>query len=201
MNRRHFIEVGGAVAVATVLAGRPDWMKTVEAAGLPPFEQGKYQTFPRIKFGGVLATQDIDVGTLGPDVDTICGFDFDGDIPTGASVIHPAEGPVLETRVVFLKRVDLDYVQVSDALSGDRFDMHKVSEFGIDNSALDNIARLHAKNTAHKHQKVVYIGDLGVFEKQYGAQERPLLNRIIRAQRPAMPAIGIPESNFAYPRQ
>lgn len=116
-------------------------------------------------------------------------------------MVHAAEGPVLETRVVFLKRTDVDYVQIHDAIGGDRFDMHKVSEYGIDNSALDNIARLHAKNTAHKHQKVVYIGDIGAFEKQFGAQERPLLNRIIRAQRPAMPEIGIPESNFAYPRQ
>lgn len=203
MNRRSFLkETVIATAAAAGLASMPEWMKTTEAAGNGlPFEQGKYQTFPRIKVGGVLATQDIDLGTLGPDVDTIAGFDFLGNIQTGAKVIFtPADGNILETRVVFLKRVDLETVQIADAIGGDRFDMHKVSEFGIDNGALANILELHAKNTARAHQKVVLLGDLGAFEKQYGANERPLLNRIIRAQRPGIAAIGINEPNFVNPR-
>lgn len=198
MNRRLFIEGGLAAAVATVvLASLPE---IARAAGLP-FEQGKYQTFPGLWLNDQPVLQDIDLGTLGPDVDTLAGMDFAGDIPTGALVVsNPADGVVKETRVVFLKRIDLDYVQINKALRGDRFDMHKVSEFGIDNGALDAMARLHAKNTAHTHQKVVYLGDLGLFEKTYGAQEQPLLKRIIRAQRPGVPAAGIPDSNFSFPR-
>lgn len=200
MNRRQFIEAGAFAGAAAIFAGWPEVAKNAEAAGLP-FEQGKYQTFPRIRVNGILATQDIDLGTLGPDVDTIAGLDFLGDIKTGALVVsRPADGKVLETRVVFIKRIDLETVQINGAIGGDRFDMHKVSEFGINDAALDNIARLHATNTAHTHQKVVYLGDLGLFEKQWGTNEKTLLNRIIRAQRPGMPGIGIPDSNFSFPR-
>lgn len=201
MNRRQFIEGGAVVAVATILAGAPEWTRKAEAAGLLPFEQGKRQIFPRLKFRGELVTQDIDIGTLGPDVDTVVRMDFLGDLPTGALVVsRPTNGQVLETTVVFLKRADFDYIQIRDAIGGDMFDMHKVSEWGIDAPALDARARLHAKNTAHTHQKVVYLGDLGLFQKQWGIGEKQLLTRIIRAQRPGNSAIGIQESNFSFPR-
>lgn len=199
-ERRKFLQVAGAGALALGATLLPEWMKTAEAAGLPPFEQGKYQTFPGLKFKGEWVMQEIDLGTLGPDVDTIAGMDFLGNIPTGALEIYRPTGIIGETRVVFIKRTDIETVQLGGVLRGDRFDMHKVSEFGIDDAGLDRIARLHAQNTGHTHQKVVYIGDIGLFEKQYGTQEKALLNRIIRAQRPGMPTIGIPESNFVNPR-
>ncbi len=165
---------------------------------------GKYQTFPRIIMAGDNTEgrilQEIDLGTLGPDVDTIAGIDFPGDIPTGAAIVsQPTEGEILETRVVFIKRTDLETVQFHGALGGDRFDIYRASEHGGD-KALDVTARLHAANTARKHQKVVYLGDLGLFEKQWGEGEKPLLNAIIRAQRPAAPAIGIQEPDFVQPR-
>ncbi len=165
---------------------------------------GKYQTFPRIIMAGDPTEgrllQEIDLGTLGPDVDTIAGIDFPGDIPTGAAIVsQPTEGPILETRVVFIKRTDLETVQFHGALGGDRFDMYRTSQRGGD-KALDVTARLHAANTAREHQKVVYLGDLGLFEKQWGEGEKPLLNAMIRAQRPAAPAIGIQEPDFVQPR-
>lgn len=172
---------------------------------------GKYQTFPRLVFAaglpGVVEAQtegfilqEIDLGTLGPDVDTIAGIDFLGDIPTGAAIVYqPTEGPILETRVVFIKRTDIETVQFHGALGGDRFDVYRASQRGGDH-ALDVTARLHAANTARKHQKVVYLGDLGLFEKQWGEGEKPLLNAIIRAQRPAAPAIGIQEPDFVQKR-
>lgn len=165
---------------------------------------GKYQTFPRqvMAIDGVEGKilQEIDLGTLGPDVDTIVGIDFVGDIPTGAAIAHqPTEGEILETRVVFIKRTDLETVQLSGALGGDRFDIYKASKHGGDH-ALDVTARLHAQNTAREHQKVVYLGDLGLFEKQWGEGEKPLLNAIIRAQRPAAPNIGIQEPDFVQQR-
>src|SRR3989339_42040 len=93
---------------------------------LPPYEKGKYQTFPRQVDGTErrVSLQLIDLGTLGPDVDTIFGIDFEGNIPTGALIIHMPSGPVLETRVVGVKRVDLETVQFRPALGGDRFDIH-----------------------------------------------------------------------------
>jgi hypothetical protein len=165
---------------------------------------GKYQTFPRIVMAGDntegRVLQEIDLGTLGPDVDTIAGIDFLGDIPTGAMVVYqPTEGPILETRVVFIKRADLETVQLQAALGGDRFDIWRTSQDGGD-SALYATALFHAENTARAHQKVIFIGDLGLFEQQYGQQEQPLLNAIIRAQRPAVPAIGIQEPDFVQPR-
>lgn len=165
---------------------------------------GKYQTFPRIIMAGDntegRVLQEIDLGTLGPDVDTIAGIDFPGDIPTGAVIVHqPTEGEILETRVVFIKRTDIETVQFHGALGGDRFDIYRTSQHGGDH-ALDVTARLHAENTARKHQKTVYIGDLGLFEKQWGEGEKPLLNAIIRAQRPAVPAIGIQEPDFVQQR-
>lgn len=182
-----------------------DFAKAAEAWGVTvPFEKGKYQTFPRsvITENGVRKPvyHEIDLGTLGPDVDTIFGIDFSGDIPTGALVIHQPAGEVKETRVVAIKRTDVETVQFTDALGGDRFDMQKISDFGGD-PALDAMARLHAQNTARQHQKVVYIGDLGLFIKQFGPQEQPLLNAIIRAMRPGRPDIGIQEPNFVNPRQ
>lgn len=165
---------------------------------------GKYQTFPRIVMAGDntegRVLQEIDLGTLGPDVDTIAGIDFPGDIPTGAAIVsQPTNGPITETRVVFIKRTDLETVQFHGALGGDRFDIYRASEHGGD-KGLDVTARLHAENTARKHQKVVYLGDLGLFEKQWGEGEKPLLNALIRAQRPAAPAIGIQEPDFVQPR-
>lgn len=191
--------VGGAAALAL---GRLTMPEIAEAAGLP-FANGKYQTFPRIVLhGGLLLPgmrmmQEIDLGTLGPDVDTIFGIDFPGDIPTGALVIHKPDGDVLETRVVGIKRTDLETVQLQPAFGGDRFDVYQMSKYGGD-VALDAMARLHAKNTARKHQKVVYLGDLGAFETQWGANEGEFLKRIIRAQRPGR--AGISEPDFVNPR-
>jgi hypothetical protein len=175
--------------------------KAAEKAGLS-FADGKYQTFPYqwVEIGDKKSHifQDIDLGTLGPDVDTIFGLDFLGDIPTGALKIYqPAE--VLVTRVVGIKRTDLETVQINGALGGDRFDVYKMSDHGGD-AALDAMARLHATNTAHTHTKVVYVGDLGLFQKQWGAQEKQFLDTIIRAQRPGRPDLGIPDSNFVGPR-
>lgn len=173
----------------------------------PPFEQGKYQTFPRpiseIVNGVIKTYYLIDLGTLGPDVDTIFGIDFEGDIPTGALVIHQPTGKVLETRVVGIKRTDLETVQFAKALGGDRFDEHKVSDWGGD-VALDARALNHAENTAREHQKVVYVSDLGLFQRQYGDKEGAFLKRIIRAQRWADASRngvnGIPTPDFVNAR-
>ncbi|KKP59494.1 MAG: hypothetical protein UR52_C0006G0009 [Candidatus Gottesmanbacteria bacterium GW2011_GWA1_34_13] len=219
LTRRNVIK-GGLLALGTAFI--PEHL--VNAETNLPWGNGKYQTFPR----GIIETettrtvdnidmsrikqttetviidkpvlQNIDLGTLGPDVDTIAGLDFQGDIPTGALVVHmPKNGIVEETRVVFVKRTDLETVQINKALGGDRFDVYQMSKYGGD-KALDAMARKHATNTARKHQKVVYLGDLGLFEKQWGEKEKVLLNRIIRAQRPAKPEIGIQEPDFVSPR-
>ncbi len=142
-----------------------------------------------------------DLGTLGPDVDVVFGIDFPGDIPTDAEVIYsPGAGKVEETRVVGVKRTDLTYVQFKDALGGDAFDEWKNARFGGD-EGLAARARFHAENSAHTHQKVVYIGDLGLFQQQWGEKpkEKAFLQRIIRAQRPSR--LGIPDSNFVQTRK
>ncbi len=184
----------GAVELKKIVASVP-----VEVAGEPlSFADGKYQTFPRqVDRDGCLTRQLIDLGTLGPDVDTIFGIDFVGDIQTGALVIYQPDGKVSETRVVGIKRADLETIQLQPALGGDRFDVYRLSEHGGD-PALDRMARLHATNTAHTHQKVIYIGDLGAFETQWGQKEKPFLNSIIRAQRPERLDIIAP--NFVSPR-
>lgn len=48
VSRRQAIEMGLAGVAGLVLASRPEWMGTAEAAGGLPYEQGKYQTFPRL---------------------------------------------------------------------------------------------------------------------------------------------------------
>jgi hypothetical protein len=209
LNRRDFIKVVvgavGAVGATAVFGGVrfPEGMqKEFEAIKLP-YENGKYQTFPYLfteengKFSPVF--QDIDLGTLGPDVDTIFGLDFKGNIPTDAKIIFNPSGIVEVTRVVGIKRTDLETVQFSKVLGGDRTDVYQISKYGGD-KALDGMARLHAQNSAHTHTKVVYIGDLGLFEKQWGAKEKQFLSTIIRAQRPGRPDLNIPDSNFVSPR-
>lgn len=181
---------GTAFGLKLALEGR-----FAEAAATP-WEAGKYQTFPRVVVGGSLPLLDVDLGTLGPDVDTIWGFDFPGIIPSGAFQVFASANPT-ETRVVGIKRVDLETVQFRDVLGGDRFDIYRVSAYGGD-ATLDAMARLHAMNTARKHQIVYYIGDLGLFETQYGAGEQTLLQRMIRAQRPAR--AGLPDADFVNPR-
>jgi hypothetical protein len=205
ITRRELLKniLDGLTAVAAMeTANFLDWpnhLKTAFAEGGLPWTHGKYQTFPRLKTeDGEKVFQNIDLGSLGPDVDTIFAIDFDGDISTGALVIHQPKWKVLETRVVGIKRFDLETVQFSDALGGDRFDVYQISKYGGD-SALDAMARRHAENTARKHQKVVYVGDLGLFEKQFGDQEGKFLSHIIRAQRP--PLAGLPEPDFVNPRQ
>lgn len=167
---------------------------------------GKYQTYPRLVMaanptveGTIL--QEIDLGTLGPDVDTIAGIDYPGKVPTNATIIHmPEDGVVLETRVVFIKRIDLPVVQLAPALGGDRFDVYRIADHGGD-EALDAIARRHAQQSAREHQQVVYIGDLRLFQKQWGQGEAPLLRAMIRAQIPALDSLGIPRSDFVNPRR
>lgn len=204
-SRRDFLHlVGrGTAGAAVALLGAKGlegltMPEIAEAAGLP-WGNGKYQTFTRLvdENEAIMSFQLIDLGTLGPDVDTIFGIDFKGDIPTGALVINQPTGQVLETRVVGIKRTDLETVQFRPAIGGDRFDVYQMSKYGGD-TALDAMARLHAQNTARKHQKVIYIGDLGLFETQWGDNERPFLNKIIRAQRPGR--AGIIEPDFANPR-
>ncbi len=205
LSRRDFIKGAGGIIAGMTLAGvrLPEGLqKETEAINLP-YENGKYQTFP-YQFVEVAKAlypvfQDIDMGTLGPDVDTIFGLDFQGDIPTGALKIYQPAGEVKVTRVVGIKRTDLETVQFNKALGGDRFDVYQMSKYGGD-PALDAMARKHAENTAHLHTKVVYVGDLGLFEKQWGTQEKQFLSTIIRAQRPGRPDLGIPDSNFVSPR-
>lgn len=204
VGRRDILKGAGAAAVAALISHEtPAAAESAEGKNLP-WENGKYQTFPgqyvEIRSKRYPVLQEIDLGTLGPDVDTIFGMDFQGDIPTNALVIHMPEGKVLETRVVGIKRVDLETVQLKDVLRGDRFDVYQISQYGGD-KALDEMARLHAANTARKHQKVIYVGDLGLFQEQWGKQEKPLLQRIIRAQRPGIPELGIQEPDFVNPRK
>lgn len=207
LGRRDFLRFAGITAVAA-LVGKETTATAESAEGKKlPWENGKYQTFPgqyveirdnrRGKRYPVL--QEVDLGTLGPDVDTIFGMDFQGDIPTNALVIHMPDGKVQETRIIGIKRTDLETVQLRAVLRGDRFDVYQISQYGGD-KALDEMARLHAANTARKHQKVVYIGDLGRFQKEWGKQEKPLLQRIIRAQRPAREDLGISDPDFVNPR-
>lgn len=208
LSRREFMKrlpfVVGGMAVGVEVVKNLAWPKhlavAVEECGLP-WENGKYQTFPGLATkDGEVVYQYPDLGTLGPDVDTIFGFDFQGDIQTGALVIHRPKGEVLETRIIGIKRVDLETVQFREVLQGDRFDVYQISKYGGD-QALDKMARLHAQNTAREHQKVVYVGDLGLFEKQWGEQEKVLLNKIIRAQRPSRPDLGIQDPDFVNPRR
>ena len=196
INRRNLLRVAG-LAVAGLAAGELPVL--AENSREFPWENGKYQTFPRseVSIGGIEipVLHKIDIGTLGLDVDAIFGIDFQGDIPTGALVIHMPEGKVEETRVVGIKRVDLETVQFQKALGGDRFDVYRISKFG-GNEALDEMARKHAMATAREHQKVVYVGDLGRFEKEWGAKEAEFLTRIIRAQRPELDTPKIVRPDF-----
>lgn len=177
---------------------KPDFNEALKL----PWANGKYETFPRIVLpeqpeGSVLQMPDI--GTLGPDVDTIFGIDFSGLLKTGATVVSfPEDGVVTETRVVGIKRTDVDYVQFQPCLGGDKFDLYKAGDFGNDHN-LDIMAQKHAFRSAHTHQMVVYIGDLGMFEEQWGAQEQELLKGMIRAQTPSK--AGLPLPNFIPRRE
>lgn len=200
-RRQVFERIGKGIAVAGATAvGLHEMLKTAEAAGIP-WSNGMYQTFPEqyVCIDNVEheVLQRVDIGALGPDVDTIFGLDFPGDIQTGALEVYRPSGQVSETRVVGVRRADLDYVQFNGVRRGDRFDIYKVSEYGGDET-LRQLLRAHAEQSAHTHQKVVLIGDLGLFETQYGVGESGFLKTIIRAQRPAR--AGIPESNFVNPR-
>jgi hypothetical protein len=206
LTRRDFLKIVGVGAGLASLSGIPlpkEFTAKTEA-GPVAWADGKYQTFP---YGVSVdehgkkhnSFQLIDLGTLGPDVDTIFGIDFMGDIQTGAEVIYKPSGIALVTRVVGIKRTDLETVQFDIALGGDRFDVQKMSIHGGD-KALDAQARLHATNSAHTHTTVVYIGDLGRFQQEYGKKEQKFLSTIIRAQRPGRPDLGIIDSNFAEPR-
>jgi len=163
-----------------------------------PWNNGKYQTFPRIETtDGHPILQDIDLGTLGPDVDTIFAIDFPGNLQTNAQVIHmPADGVVTETRVVGIKRTDIQYLQFKGALGGDRFDTYKISDFG-GNAALDLMALQHAEYTGRLHQKVVELHDLGDLEANY--PKEPILKLIIKAQEPVFPNTGIQTPDFVEP--
>ncbi len=205
LSRKGFLEGAGKIAAGAVFVGLripTEFSANTEAVNVP-WNDGKYQTFPyqfvEIQGARHSVFQDIDLGTLGPDVDTIFGLDFQGDIPTGALKIYQPTGKVEVTRVVGIKRTDLETVQFGKVLGGDRFDVYRISEHGGD-QALDAMARKHAENTAHTHTKVVYVGDLGLFEKQWGAQEKQFLSTIIRAQRPGRADLNIPDSNFVNPR-
>jgi len=200
---RKLIPFAAGVAVTTEVVRNLAWpthfAEAAQESGLP-WGNGKYQTFPGLKtVGGETVVQFPDLGWLGPDVDTIFGFDFQGNIPTGAKVIHRPKGEVLETRVIGVKRAGLETVQFNEVLRGDRFDVWQISEYGGDET-LGEMIRLHAENTAREHQKVVRIDDLGLFQKQWGKGETTLLNRIIRAQRPSLEELGIQEPNFVNPR-
>ena len=205
-GRRDFLRTAGFVAGAAVarLAFGELPVSAEESELKPlPFENGKYQTFQRsvVCLGNniIPVLHEIDLGTLGPDVDTIFGIDFPGNIRTGALVVHMPEGEVLETRVVGIKRTDLETVQFNLSLGGDRFDVYQISKFGGD-KALDEMARLHAQNTAREHQKVIYLGDFGLFQKQYGEQETALMKAILRAQRPIPSTINTGIPDFVNPR-
>lgn len=195
-SRRDFIKGALLTAAALTLGESPVLAEKFD--GLP-FENGKYQTFPRseVSIDGteIPVLHLIDIGTLGPDVDTIFGIDFQGNIPTGALVIHEPEGEITETRVVGIKRVGLETIQFKPALGGDRFDVYQISKYGGD-EALDEMARKHAMSTAREHQKVIYVGDLDGFEKQWGVGEAEFLARIIRAQRPELETPMIVKSDF-----
>ncbi len=180
----------GTATAAVKLEGKP----LPEAYRLP-WANGKYRTFDReevvIDGKRVPVLLQPDFGTLGPDVDTIVGLDFQGDIDTDAKVVYKPTGKVLETRVVFIKRTDLSYVQFRDVLGGDVFDEYKNKPYGGD-VGLDARAIYHAENSAHTHQKVVYLGDLGKFQEQWGSKpkEKAFLQRLIKAQSPTK--LGIP---------
>lgn len=163
---------------------------------------GKMQTYPRLlDVNKQPVLQEIDLGTLGPDVDTIFAIDFQGDIPTGAMVVsQPTNGPITETRVVGIKRTDLQVVQFAPALGGDSFQVIRHNGDGGD-TALNNTALLHAEQSARVHEKVVFVGDFGLFEKQYSAKEQAFLNAILRAQEPAVPNAAIPTPDFVEPGQ
>lgn len=199
LSRRNLLKGAGLSAgLAVVGLASRELPVLAENSKEFPWENGEYQTFPRseVAFGGIEipVLHKIDIGTLGPDVDAIFGIDFQGDIPTGALVIHMPEGKVEETRVVGIKRTSVETVQFKPALGGDRFDVYQISKFG-GNEALDEMARKHGMATAREHQKVVYVGDLGRFEKEWGAKEAEFLTRIIRAQRPepGIPRIAKPD--------
>jgi hypothetical protein len=170
------------------------------------WNDGKMQTYPRLGYVDAQGVQhpvlqEIDLGTLGPDVDTIAGIDLVGDIPTGAMVVsEPTSGPITETRVVFIKRTSLQVVQLNWALGGDSFQVIRHSGDGGD-TALNNTALYHAENSARAHQKVIYIGDLKEFEARYGANEQALLQALLRAQEPAVPNAAIPTPDFVEPGQ
>jgi hypothetical protein len=174
-----------------------------------PWANGRPHEFSRITLAGAIpgvveagvqgfAVQDVDLGTLGPDVDTIAGIDFPGLIRSGAGVVHfPENGQPTETRVVFIKRTDVETAQLREILGGDAFELYQVSKFGTDHN-LDVMARVHAFNTAREHQVVYYLGDLGQWLKQWGAGEPELVQRMFRAMRPSI--AGIPEPDFVNDR-
>lgn len=206
MSRRGFLRGAGlktaevaaavaGVAVATQAFG-PEGAKfaqMAEAAGVP-WNNGMYETFQRVE-GGRYKT--VDVGSLGPDVDQIIALDFEGDIPTGAHAVYAPEDPgdIRETRVVLLRRADINAIQFDTPLGGDKFDVFRVSEFGGDET-LQAMGLAHAENTARTHQKVVYLGDFGLWQQQWGEGERPLLDRIVATQMPGNADLGIKEPNF-----
>jgi len=177
---------------------KPDFNEALKL----PWNNSKHQEFARPIIAGQpegSVLQLIDAGTLGPDVDTIFGIDFPGLLKTGATVVSfPEDGVVTETRVVGIKRTDLDYVQFQPSLGGDIFELYKVKDFGNDHN-LDIMAQENAFRSAHTHQMVVYIGDLGKFQDQWGAQEQELLKGMIRAETPSK--AGLPLPNFIPGRE
>lgn len=165
------------------------------ANGRVPFEHGKYQTYPRLD--DEQEHHLIDVAPLGPDVDKIVALDFRGSIRTGALLIHRAEGTATESRVVMnIRPGTLKYVQFQSAIGGESWDLYKITEHG-GNPLLDRICKFLAEKTARPWQDVYYLGDLGLFEIEWGHQEQELLNRMIRTQMP--PRAGIMATPFANP--
>jgi hypothetical protein len=189
-----------ALAAAVIANWPAHLINEAEAAGLR-FADGKYQTFPYQETEtGEKVYQLIDWSPLGPDTDTLFGVDLpEGVFPaTNVPPIYRVQNPTQE-RYVFLARNNLQVLQLEPMRGGDRFDMYRADCYGGDRF-LDRIARQHAFHSAREHQVVRYLGDIGLFEQQYGQQEQELLRSLIRAQLPPRPDLGIPEPDFAFPR-
>lgn len=188
------IVAGGVATVAAVSAlQRPESAEAKEVK-LPPFEQGHPQTYPRMEIGGELVKYNrIGLSNKGPDDDTVASFDFAGVIPSGAKIVFAGDNPT-ETRVTFIMRQSMQSLEIHNALGGDSFEMHKISEWGMNDADLQDVGLQHAQDSARLHMVNYFLGDIGPFMDTYGAQEQTLLQTMFASALPAK--AGIPTPDF-----
>lgn len=157
-----------------------------------PWGNSKFDKYPRLYQDGRYSH--IDIGTHGPNEDVIETIDIQGEYRLGEWQFQDVPN-ARETRITFLKRTDIGYVQVKGPrglLGGDEFRILQAPS----DEVIDNEARCHAERSVRPWQDGYYLGDLGLSLRLRGESEPNLVN-LIQCINPPMPELGLESCDLA----